>query len=266
MRAVNLPISCSCIDRFLGRQRVGVRLAPWPLHYDVAHWCREAANLSPLHDAEKTQWVESLTVHNVAVAQNASLMEVRQFVAQRAPLARTTFLFPVPHCRSASAISRPAAPLYPPRPSFNSPSSTLFMAHSTHRLRKTCPPRTKIASIRQSRAFVSLPRKDTQDKDSACVGCNEYAKGRSDDRVSGQTDVTFNPKNTDLEAQREAAAKEGRGRSGVCVLGACGSGAIKADAIPEPLGNSPQTQRSGDNSLRRWMERKLCLVICRRSD
>src|SRR5579862_1934831 len=124
--------------------------------------------------------------------------------------------------------------------SLNSSSSILFMAHSTHRLRKTCPPRTKIASIRQSHASTSPLCRDTRDKDSAYVDRKEYAKGESDDQGSRQTDVTFNPENADLEAQREAAAQESRERSGVCALRTRSLGAIKVNTIPALPGDFPQ--------------------------
>ncbi|KAI9765440.1 MAG: hypothetical protein M1840_007399 [Geoglossum simile] len=95
----------------------------------------------------------------------------------------------------------------------SSASSTLAMAHGTHRLRKTCPPRTKIASIRRLRAFTQPPHEGTEDKISTYVGSTEYAKDGLGNRVARQTNIACNSMKADLETQSEATAGGGRERS-----------------------------------------------------
>jgi hypothetical protein len=83
-------------------------------------------------------------------------------------------------------------------------TSARSMAHTTHRLRKTCPPHTKIASVRQSRGLMAAaPGKDPQDKDSITVERTEYTKSGLDDQVPRETDEAFDPKTTDPSEQRE---------------------------------------------------------------
>ncbi|KAH0536228.1 hypothetical protein FGG08_006873 [Glutinoglossum americanum] len=80
---------------------------------------------------------------------------------------------------------------------------------TTYRLRKTCPPRTRIASVRQSRASMPPRRKDTLDKDSISVEPKEYMKSGSGDQATKQFREVFNPKRTDTSEQREATEKSG---------------------------------------------------------
>ncbi|KAH0558629.1 hypothetical protein GP486_004719 [Trichoglossum hirsutum] len=92
------------------------------------------------------------------------------------------------------------------------------MVHTTrYRLRKTCPPHTKIASVRQSRGFMAVAGeardKNGQEKDSIVVERTEYTKSGSDDQVLRETDEAFDPKKTDPSALKEEMETTRRGRN-----------------------------------------------------
>ena len=84
-------------------------------------------------------------------------------------------------------------------------SSLQFLLRST--MRRTCPPGTRIASVRRSRFHASpaarYAYKDDQSKDSLNPRSTEYSKSGSDNEAA-QTEEAFDPSNTSPEGQASA--------------------------------------------------------------
>jgi hypothetical protein len=83
----------------------------------------------------------------------------------------------------------------------------------THRLRATCPPHTKIASVRRSRDLhttfgASYPRKDSQDKDDLNPRRSEYSQSGTDDAAAATEKTAFDPSQTSPEEQEQSAEQE----------------------------------------------------------
>merc|ERR1712072_821448 len=79
-------------------------------------------------------------------------------------------------------------------------------------MRRTCPPGTRISSVRRSR-FHSTPAvryayKDDQDKDSLNPRSTEYSKSGSDNEAA-QTDEAFDPSTTSPEGQQSKQEMKG---------------------------------------------------------
>jgi hypothetical protein len=107
-----------------------------------------------------------------------------------------------------------------------------FMAYQ---LRRTCPPGTRIATVRartksnssassgrssftisptqsfHSSALLQRPYKDDQDKDSLKPGSSEYSKSGSGDDQAAATDAAFDPNQTKPETQSKNAEAESGG-------------------------------------------------------
>lgn len=91
--------------------------------------------------------------------------------------------------------------------------SSLLHLFSRNAMRRTCPPGTRIASVRRSRLSTSAPRyayKDDMDKDSLKPKSTEYSKSGSDGEAA-DTDEAFDPQKTSPESQQQSQeAKVGR--------------------------------------------------------
>jgi hypothetical protein len=79
------------------------------------------------------------------------------------------------------------------------------------RPRQTCPPGTRIASVRQlhqTTAFGS-PRKDAQGKDEIDAAPTEYSKSGTDSDVA-HSDTAFDPDTTKPETEKKRADPKAR--------------------------------------------------------
>jgi hypothetical protein len=100
-----------------------------------------------------------------------------------------------------------------------SSSRLLNLFRNSANMRRTCPPGTRIASVRRSR-FHSSPAaryayKDDQSKDSLQPKSTEYSKSGSDAEAA-ETDEAFDPSKTSPESQK---GDSGSGaKPSVCVL------------------------------------------------
>ncbi|KAF2670433.1 hypothetical protein BT63DRAFT_424377 [Microthyrium microscopicum] len=82
-------------------------------------------------------------------------------------------------------------------------------------LRRSCPPGTRIASVKRQfheTATTKYARKDSQDKDSIKPESSEYAQGSSDD-VAAKKDVAFDPNTTDPHQEKKDAGKGEEGNA-----------------------------------------------------
>ena len=78
--------------------------------------------------------------------------------------------------------------------------------HGFPGLRRTCPPGTRIASVRQyhqTKAF-DYPRKGSEGRDEIKTEATEYSKSGSDDEVA-HSDAAFNPDTTKPETEKNGA-------------------------------------------------------------
>ena len=109
-----------------------------------------------------------------------------------------------------------------------SSSSKAFLSTMVRPCRMRAPSHTRISTIKQQarcqqpllkapvlRSFsqtlsVSLPRKDSQHKDSINTEATEYSKSATDDEGARQEDAAFNPDITDPQQQKDKAG-EGTG-------------------------------------------------------
>lgn len=92
-------------------------------------------------------------------------------------------------------------------------------------LRKSVPPHTRIASIRQQSrpaiglvvpsekrqfsrlTWLALPQKDSQDRESIDRESTEYSKSGTDDQAAGIDWAAFDPNTTEPAAEKKAAGK-----------------------------------------------------------
>jgi hypothetical protein len=93
--------------------------------------------------------------------------------------------------------------------------SPLRMA-TYHSLRRTCPPGTRISSVRHAQYHRTPPRayayKDDQSKDSLNPRSTEYSKSGTDSEAAEQ-DQAFDPDKTSPEEQQAAADEESKGQT-----------------------------------------------------
>ncbi|KAI9702837.1 MAG: hypothetical protein M1836_008051 [Candelina mexicana] len=84
-----------------------------------------------------------------------------------------------------------------------------------YRLRKTCPPGTRIASVRSLHrtTAASWPRKDSQHKDSINTEATEYSKSGTDDQAAREQDAAFDPQKTSPETEKDTAGENSRADS-----------------------------------------------------
>ncbi|KAF2837470.1 hypothetical protein M501DRAFT_1017850 [Patellaria atrata CBS 101060] len=96
---------------------------------------------------------------------------------------------------------------------FRQLSKTTFrqMAY-VHHPRATCPPGTKIRSVRRfHRAPVAYARKDTQHKDSLKPDRAEYSQSGGDDAAAKTEKAAFDPNQTRPEHEEPTAKQESGG-------------------------------------------------------
>ncbi|OCL09787.1 hypothetical protein AOQ84DRAFT_220425 [Glonium stellatum] len=103
------------------------------------------------------------------------------------------------------------------------------MMAGTHRLRATCPPGTKIASVRRLHRTPRplFAQKDAQDKDSLKPRSTQYSQsGGGDDAAAAMEKAAFDPSETSPEQEsKEADAESGK--------------ASQKSSDPNPLDVSP---------------------------
>ena len=79
------------------------------------------------------------------------------------------------------------------------------------RLRRTCPPGTRIASVRRlhrSNGLAYPPTKEGQDKDSLTPRSTEYSKSGGDDDSAAMSKAAFDPNETAPETESKSADAE----------------------------------------------------------
>lgn len=75
-------------------------------------------------------------------------------------------------------------------------------------LRRTCPPRTRIASVRQiHRSRVLSAKKGAEDRESVNAEPAEYAKSGSDAQAA-HSDTAFDPNETRPEAEEDGGKEQ----------------------------------------------------------
>jgi hypothetical protein len=89
--------------------------------------------------------------------------------------------------------------------------ATAYSSASRLRLRRTCPPGTRIASVRRLHGSSSLaypPTKEGQDKDSLTPRSTEYSKSGDDDAAAATSKTAFDPNQTAPETEDKSADQE----------------------------------------------------------
>jgi len=93
-------------------------------------------------------------------------------------------------------------------PAISAHKRSLMASTYQHHLRATCPPRTKIVTVRalHTTPRALFPRKDDQDRESLKPESTEYSKSGSDDSAAGEG-AAFDPSKTSPEAETGSSEK-----------------------------------------------------------